>query len=71
MIIVYGTEQCSQCKVVTSYLNSRNIEHQYLTVGVDVEQDKLEAIVSRPVKAVPVIVRDGIEQTFIELRKSL
>ena len=67
-VTIYGTPVCPNCKNVTSFLSSSGVQYNYKTVGNDIEQNELERIVSRPVRSVPVIVADGRELSFDELK---
>lgn len=68
MITVYGKDACPACKTVVNYLTANNIDHRYLLVGTDVSKEDVAAAVGRDVRSVPVIMKDGAETTFAELR---
>ena len=67
-ITIFGTPVCPNCKSVTSFLSSNNVEYSYKNVGDDIEQSELEAMVGRQVRSVPVIVAEGHEVSFDELK---
>ena len=67
-ITVFGTPICPNCKNVTSFLDSAGIGYKYKTIGEDVDKSDVDAIVGRPVRSVPVIVHNGSEVSFNELR---
>lgn len=67
-ITVFGTPTCPHCVAVKSFLQSRSVEFEYKTVGLDIQKEELKALVQRDVKTVPVIIVDEKEVTFNELR---
>lgn len=69
MITVYGKDVCTQCKQVVSFLNSNNIDHQYLLIGQDVTKEDVDLVTGRDVRSVPVIINNGTEQSFDQLRQ--
>lgn len=68
-VSVYGTKVCPNCDKVKSYLNIKEIPYSYSSVGEDISREELETVVSHPVRSVPVIVVDGQEKTFDQLRE--
>lgn len=70
-ITVFGTPVCPNCKSVTSYLKSVGVDYEYKTVGDDIEQSALEELTGRMIRSVPVIVADGQEVTFEQLKKTV
>ena len=68
-VTIYGKTNCSNCLNVTRYLETKEIKHEYKLVGRDLSKEDLEDIVHHSVRTVPVILVDGEEQTFDELRK--
>lgn len=68
-VSIYGTKVCPNCDKVKTYLNTKEIPYSYSSVGEDITREELESVVSRPVRAVPVIVVDGQERTFEQLRE--
>jgi len=69
MITVYGKDTCPACKTIVAFLISNDIEHQYLLVGQDVTKADVDAAVGRDVRSVPIVLQDGEETTFAELRR--
>lgn len=67
-ITIFGTPVCPNCKTVTSYLSTNGVKYEYKNVGDDIQQSELEAITGRVVRGVPVIVADGVELTFDQLK---
>jgi glutaredoxin-like YruB-family protein len=53
-VIVYSTKSCPYCKMVTEYLKSKNIEFEYVDVGVDMER-AMEMIKKSGQQGVPVL----------------
>jgi len=70
MITIYGKDVCPACKSVVSFLTQRNIDHQYLLVGKDVTKEDVDTVTGRDVRSVPVIMLDGTETNFDNLRES-
>jgi glutaredoxin len=70
-ITVFGTPICPNCKNVTSFLDSAGVRYQYKTIGEDVEKADVDALVGRAVRSVPVIVSNGLEVTFDDLRRQV
>lgn len=68
-ITVYGTPSCPNCKTVTSFLDSVEADYSYLTIGQDVTKQEVDDQVGRSVRAVPVIVHEGTEVSFDDLRR--
>lgn len=67
-VTIYGTKICQNCDRVKTYLTTKEIPFSYSGVGVDITKEELEQVVHRSVRAVPVIVVDGDEKTFEQLR---
>lgn len=65
---IYGTPVCPNCDKVKAYLGIKKVPYSYSAVGDDITKEELEAVVNRPVRQVPVIVVDGQEKTFDQLR---
>lgn len=65
---IYGTPVCPNCDKVKTYLSIKEVPYSYSAVGDDITKEELEAVVKRPVRQVPVIVVDGQETTFEQLR---
>lgn len=70
-IAVYGTPACGVCKQVVSFLSEENIEHDYKTIGKDIDLEDVEKIIGRLARTVPIIVADGNELTFDTLREKV
>jgi len=70
-INVYGTEVCPNCKVVTNYLDAKDIDHTYETVGKDIDIAELCETLGHNVRSVPVILMDGKETDFNGLKTRL
>jgi glutaredoxin len=70
-ITVFGTPVCPNCKNVTSFLDSAGVGYRYKTIGRDVDKSDVDAIVGRSVRSVPVIVSNGTEITFEDLRRQV
>lgn len=70
-IRVFGTPVCPQCKNVTMFLKTHGVDHQYMTIGQDVQKEDVESVVGRNIRAVPVIVKDGTEITFGALQDAV
>ena len=70
-INVYGTQVCPNCKIVTNYLDEKDVDHTYGTVGVDIEIMDLCEVVGHNVRSVPVILMNDKEVTFDELKTRL
>lgn len=70
-ITVFGTPVCPNCKNVTSFLDSAGVGYRYKTIGRDVDKADVDALVGRPVRSVPVIVSNGSEVTFDDLRRQV
>ena len=68
---IYGTSVCPNCDKVKMFLSSKDQPYQYSAVGMDITKEGLEEAVGRAVRAVPVIVVDGLETTFDQLRTLL
>jgi len=70
-ISVYGTPMCPRCKDVLNFLLEKDVDYTYSIIGIDVEHEQVNAIVGRLVRAVPVIMVDGVELSFDSLRERL
>ncbi len=70
-ITVFGTPVCPNCKNVTSFLDSAGADYSYKTIGQDVNNEEVNALVGRVVRSVPVIVADGSEVSFDDLRRQV
>lgn len=70
-ITVFGTPVCPNCKNVTSFLDSAGVGYSYKTIGKDVDKTDVDALVGRPVRSVPVIVSNGSEVSFEDLRRQV
>jgi len=70
MITIYGKDVCPACKTVVMFLTQHNIDHQYLLVGKDVTKEDVDTVTGRDVRSVPVIMLDGTETNFTNLRES-
>jgi glutaredoxin len=70
-ITVFGTPVCPNCKNVTSFLDEAGVGYKYKTIGEDVNKSDVDALVGRPVRSVPVIVSNGSEVTFDDLRRQV
>ena len=70
-INVYGTEVCPNCKIVTKYLDEKDIAHTYATVGKDIAVVELCETLGHNVRSVPVILMDGKETDFNGLKARL
>lgn len=67
-VTVYGTSVCPNCDKVKSFLTNKAVPFAYSTVGTDITKEELETVASRSVRSVPVIMVDGHEKTFDQLR---
>ena len=70
MITIYGKDVCPAWKIVVMFLTQHNIDHQYLLVGKDVTKEDVDTVTGRDVRSVPVIMLDGTETNFTNLRES-
>jgi len=70
-ITVFGTPICPNCKNVTSFLDSAGVGYKYKTIGEDVDKSDVDALVGRSVRSVPVIVSNGSEVSFEDLRRQV
>lgn len=70
-ITVFGTPICPNCKNVTSFLDSVGVGYNYKTIGQDVDKADVDALVGRAVRSVPVIVSNGSEVSFDDLRRQV
>jgi len=70
-ISVYGTPTCPRCKDVLNFLLEKDVDYTYSVIGIDVEHEQVNTVVGRPVRAVPVIMVDGAELSFDNLRERL
>jgi glutaredoxin len=70
-ISVYGTPMCPKCKDVLNFLLEKDVDYIYNIIGVDVQPEQVNTVVGRPVRAVPVIMVDGVEMSFDNLRERL
>ena len=67
-ITIFGTPVCPNCNNVKNFLSTNGVSYDYKNVGDDIQQSELEALVERQVRSVPVIVSDGKEVSFDELK---
>ena len=67
-IEVYGTPTCGNCKKVVNFLTENNVEHDYKTVNSDISVEELTDVIGRVPRTVPVIVVDGSEEVFGDLK---
>ena len=70
-ISVFGTPTCTRCKDVLNFLQEKDINYDYKVIGQDVDHDYVNNIVGRMVRAVPVIVVDGEELSFENLKETV
>lgn len=67
-IVVYGLPTCKNCDEVKKYLEDNKVPYVYQEVGKDIVKEQLELVVSRVVRAVPVITFYDGEISFAELK---
>lgn len=70
-ISVYGTPTCARCKDVVNFLQERETSFTYIVIGKDMEPEEVNSVVGRLVRAVPVIMVDGDELSFNDLKERL
>lgn len=70
-IRVFGTPVCPRCKTVTSYLENQGVDHQYLTIGKDIDKEEMDTLIGRKAMSAPVIWKDGSEISFGALKAQL
>jgi len=68
-IQVFGTETCPNCKSVLNFLESKGAEFSYKLIGVDIDKQSVDTLTGRTVRSVPVIVVDGSEMSFPDLKQ--
>lgn len=57
-VIIYGKDDCTECRKSRLLCQMQSVPFQYLTVGREISVADLQARVGRPVRSLP--------QTFIE-----
>jgi len=67
-IDLYGSTICPNCHNVAEWINENGLTYNYKLVPEDISPLALADIVGRVVRSVPVIVVDGKEKTFQELK---
>jgi glutaredoxin len=57
-IIIYGTKQCHFCQKVKDYFKEKNLQYEYIDIGVDFEKAK-EMMKLTNAYSVPTILING------------
>ncbi len=70
-VTIYGTSVCPNCDKVKTFLTNKKVPFAYSAVGSDISKEQLEEVANRSVRAVPVIMVDGNERTFDQLRQMM